>query len=51
MKTVDFKKLSQPVTLKLVGADIEGQCHFLTLAQGRVHTKIQLLCSSKPNFV
>ena len=34
----------------------EGQGHFLTLAQGRVHTKIQtgfsqkLLCRSEPNF-
>ena len=36
---------------------IEGQGHFLTLVQGRVHTKIQtgfsqkLLCQSKPNFL
>ena len=36
---------------------IEVQGHFLTLAQGRVHTKIQtgfsqkLLCRSEPNFV
>ena len=36
---------------------IEGQGHFLTLAQGRVHTKIQtgfsqkLHCRSEPNFV
>ena len=35
----------------------EGQGHFLTLAQGPVHTKIQtgfsqkLLCQSEPNFV
>ena len=35
---------------------IEGQGHFLTLAQGLVHTKIQtrfsqkLLCHSEPNF-
>ena len=35
----------------------EGQGHFLTLAQGGVHTKIQtgfsqkLLCRSEPNFV
>ena len=34
---------------------IEGQGHFLTLAQGHVHTKIQtgfsqkLLCRSEPN--
>ena len=36
---------------------IEGQGHFLTLAQGCVHTKIQtrfsqkLMCRSEPNFV
>ena len=36
---------------------IEGQGHFLTLAQGHVHTKIQtgfpqkILCWSEPNFV
>ena len=36
---------------------IEGQGHFLTLAPGSVHTKIQtgfsqkLLCRSEPNFV
>ena len=36
---------------------IEGQGHFLTLAQGREHTKIQtgfsqkLLYRSEPNFV
>ena len=36
---------------------IEGEGHFLTLAQGRVHTKIhtrfsqKLLCRSEPNFV
>ena len=35
---------------------IEGQGHFLTLAQGRVHTKVQtgfsqkLLCRSELNF-
>ena len=35
---------------------IEGQGHFLTLVQGRVHTKIQtgfsqkLLCRSEPSF-
>ena len=27
---------------------IEGQGHFLTLAQGRVHTKIQTKFSQKP---
>ena len=37
--------------------NVEGQYHFLTLAQGRVHTKIQtgfsqtLLCRSELNFV
>ena len=36
---------------------IEGQGHYLTLAQGRVHTKIQtgfsqkLLYQSEPNFL
>ena len=36
---------------------IEGQGHYLTFAQGRVHTNIQtgfsqkLLCRSKPYFV
>ena len=36
---------------------VEGQGHFLTLAQGRVHTKIQtgfsqkLLCRSEANFL
>ena len=35
---------------------IEGQGHYMTLAQGRVHTKIQtrfsqkLLCRSEPNL-
>ena len=61
-----FQKLLQPVTWKLVGADIliyiwtyvsiEGQGHFLTLAQGRERIKIQtgfsqkLLRRSEPNF-
>ena len=55
------------MTWKFVGADIflniwryvsiEGQGHYLTLAQGRVHTKIQtrlsqkLLCLYEPYFV
>ena len=55
------------MTWKLVDTDnlltswrylsIEGQCHYLTLAQGRVHTKIQtgfsqkLLGHSELNFV
>ena len=62
-----LQKLIQPVTWTLVGADIllnlwrymsiEGQGHFLTLDQGRVHSKIQtrfsqkLLCCSEWNFV
>ena len=47
---IEFVKLSVLVS-------IEGQCHFLTLAQIRVHTKIRttfsqkLLCHSEPNFV
>ena len=64
MKTVDFSETIAASDLK-VGRSrhliefmkIEGQGHFLTLAQGHVHTKIQtgfsqkLLCCSKPNFV
>ena len=60
-----FQKLLKPVTWKLVDTDltswryvsIEGQGHYLTLAQGLVHTKIQtgfshkLLGHSEPNFV
>ena len=65
MKTVDFSETTAASDLKgsrsrhlirrYVG--IEGQGHFLTLAQGRVHTKIQtgfsqkLLYRSEPNFV
>ena len=43
--------------IEFMKVSIEGQGHFLTLAQGRVHTKIKtgfsqkLLCSSEPNFV
>ena len=51
MKTVDFSETIAACDLK-VGryrqlndfmryVSIEGQGHFLTLAQGRVHTKIQ----------
>ena len=59
MKIVDFSETIEACDLKvgryrqLIG--IEG--HFLTLTQGRVHTKIQtkfsqkLLCYSEPNFV
>ena len=65
MKIVDF---SETVTSDLKCSrsrhimeyryvSIEVQFHFLTLAQGRVHTKIQngfsqkLMCRSKLNFV
>ena len=64
MKIVDFSETIAASDLK-VGRSrhlikfkyIEGQGHILTLAQGRVHTKIKtrfsqkLLCSSEPNFV
>ena len=65
MKTVDFTETIAASDLKgsrsrhLIRryVSIECQGHFLTLAQGRVHTKIQtgfsqkLLCRSEPNFV
>ena len=52
MKTVDFLETIEACDLK-VGryrqlidlmkvVSIEGQGHYLTLAQGRVHTKIQI---------
>ena len=67
MKTVYFSETIEACDL-IVGryrqlndfmkvVSIEGQGHFLTLAQGRVHTKIQTLFSQKiqshsePNFV
>ena len=67
MKTVDFSETIEACDLK-VGryrqlidfirfVSIEGQGHYLTLAQGRVHTKIQngfsqkLLSHSEINFV
>ena len=66
MKTVDFSETIAAIDLKVSRSrhlieiwwyvSIEGQGHFLTLAQGRVHTKIQtgfsqkLLCRSEPNF-
>ena len=64
MKTVDFSETIAASDLKgsrsrhLISryVSIEGQGHFLTLAQGRVHTKIQtgfsqkLLYRSEPNF-
>ena len=67
MKTVDFSETIAASDLKLVDTDnlltskryvsIEVQGHYLTLAQGRVHTEIQtgfsqkLLGHSEPNVV
>ena len=65
MKTVDFSETNAASDLKgsrsrhLIRryVSIEGQGHFLTLAQGHVYTKIQtgfsqtLLYRSEPNFV
>ena len=65
MKTVDFSETIAASDLQgsrsrhLIRryVSIEGQGHFLTLAEGRVHTKIQtgfsqkLLYRSEPNFV
>ena len=51
LKQMDLMKICEYILC------IEGQGHFLTLAQGCVHTKIQtgffqkLLCRSEPNFV
>ena len=46
MITVDFSETIAASDLKLVAADIyvsiEGQGHFLTLAQGHVHIKYKL---------
>ena len=65
MKTVNFSETIAASDLKgsrsrhliKIYVSIEGQGHFLTLAQGRVHTKIQTgfsqrqLCRSESNFV
>ena len=68
MKTVDFSETIAASDLRVswsrhlieymkIYVSIEGQGHFLTLAQGRVHTNIQtgfsqkLLCRSEPNFL
>ena len=65
MKTVDFSETIAASDLKgsrsrhLIRryVSIEGQGHFLTLARGRVHTKIQtgfsqkLLYRSETNFL
>ena len=51
MKTVDFSETIESCDLKVgryrqlndfIAIGIEGQGHFLTLAQGRVRTKIQI---------
>ena len=47
MKTVDFSETFAASDLKQMDVSIEGQGHFLTLAQGRVHTKIQTGFSQK----
>ena len=62
-KTVDFSETIAASDLRVSRSShvikyvsIEGQGHFLTLAQGCVHTTIQtgfsqkLLCRSEPNF-
>ena len=64
MKTVQFSETIAASDLKIGRSrhlneymSMEGQSHFLTLAQGRVNTKIQtrfsqkLVCRSKPNIV
>ena len=67
MKTVVFTETIAASDLKVssrhlieymkIYVSIEGQGHFLTLSQGRVHTKNQtgfsqkLLCRSEPNFL
>ena len=57
MKTVDFSEIIAASDLKVGRSrhlikcmkyvSIEGQGHYLTLAQGRVHTKIQTRFSQK----
>ena len=61
VKTVDFSEHLQPVTCnqlkKWTYVSIEGQGHFLTLAQGHLYTKLKTFFSqkplgqSKPNFI
>ena len=64
MKTVDFSETIEACDMKVgryrqlfVYVSIEGQGHYLTLAQGRLHTNIQtrfsqkLLGHSELNFV
>ena len=51
MKTVDFSETIAASDLKQMDlmkiCEFEGQGHFLTLTQGRVHTKIQTGFSQK----
>ena len=49
MKTLDFSETIAASNLKQMDlyVSIEGQGHFLTLAQGCVHTKIQTGFSQK----
>ena len=64
MKTEDFSETIAASDLKVGRSrhlnefmSIEGQGHFLTLAQGRVHTEIQtgfsqkLPCRFEPNYL
>ena len=66
MKTMDFSETIAASDLKVgrsrhlneyMKVSIEGQGHYLTLAQGRVHTKIhtgftqKLQCRSEPYFI
>ena len=67
VKIVDFSEIISPIDPKkgrsrhliefMKVCEIESECHFLTLAQGHVHTDIQtrfsqkLLCSSEQNCV
>ena len=58
-ETIAFSDLEGSRRRRLIRryVSIEGQCYFLTLAQGREHTKIKtgfsqkLLHLSEPNFV
>ena len=50
MKKVDFSETIAACDLKLIElmkiyASIEGQGHFLTLAQGHLHMKLELVLS------
>ena len=47
MKIVDFSETIAASDLKVGRSSIEGQGHFLTLAQGRAHAKIKTGFSQK----